>query len=175
VRSYTRSRRSVNGRQRRPANGLGVVIGLHLSREHGASGTMRSFSIGSSWRVGALALLGMLLVACGGGPARPDMVQASNIPASFDVTVIADKDNQFDLDGAPLTAEDLKSAIRYRLEEKLPTASVILKRGEKEKVKNEHIVALARIAYEMKFRAFVLEKNGEITEVQAQLKDDAKK
>lgn len=103
------------------------------------------------------------------------MVQASNIPASFDVTVIADKDNQFDLDGAPLTAEDLKSAIRYRLEEKLPTASVILKRGEKEKVKNEHIVALARIAYEMKFRAFVLEKNGEITEVQAQLKDDAKK
>jgi hypothetical protein len=133
---------------------------------------MRSFPIGSSLRVGALLLSAVLLVACGGGAAnKPDLVQQADIPSSFDVTLIADKDSQFDFDGAPLTAEDLKSAFRYRQEEKLPMASVILKRGEKQKVKNEHVIALARIAYEMKFKAFIEEKDGTISEVRAQLKD----
>ncbi|HEU4663912.1 MAG TPA: hypothetical protein VFS55_07765 [Dokdonella sp.] len=136
---------------------------------------MRSFPIGSILRGGALAALAGLLVACGGGRARPDTVAAPNIPASFDVTIVADKDNQFDLDGAPLTSEDLKSAFRYRQEEKLPMGSVLLKRGEKEKVKNEHIIALARIAYEMKFSAFLQEKDGTISELRAQTKEEADK
>lgn len=132
---------------------------------------MRSFPIGSSLRVGALVLAGVLLAACGRGGTKADVVQAANVPASFDVTVLAEKDTQFDFDGAPLTAEDLKSAFRYRQEEKLPMGSVILKRGEKEKVKNEHIIALARIAYEMKFSAFVQDKDGTISEVRAKAKD----
>lgn len=136
---------------------------------------MRSFPIGSILRGGALAALAGLLVACGGGRARPDTVPAPNVPASFDVTIVADKDNQFDLDGAPLTSEDLKSAFRYRQEEKLPMGSVLLKRGEKEKVKNEHIIALARIAYEMKFSAFLQEKDGSISELRAQTKEEAEK
>ncbi|HEY6942122.1 hypothetical protein [Dokdonella sp.] len=136
---------------------------------------MRSFPIGSILRGGALAALAGLLVACGGGRARPDTVPAPNVPASFDVTIVADKDNQFDLDGAPLTSEDLKSAFRYRQEEKLPMGSVLLKRGEKEKVKNEHIIALARMAYEMKFSAFLQEKDGSISELRAQTKEEAEK
>lgn len=133
---------------------------------------MRSFPTGSTLRICALALLTGVLVACGGRGVTPDMLQQSaNVPSSFDVTLVADKDNQFDLDGAPLTAEDLKSAFRYRLEEKLPMTSVILKRGEKEKVKNEHIVALARMAYEMKFSAYLMEKDGQISELRAQMKE----
>ena len=136
---------------------------------------MRSFPIGSILRGGALALLASLLVACGGDRARPDTVPAPNVPSSFDVTIVADKDNQFDFDGAPLNSEDLKSAFRYRQEEKLPMGSVLLKRGEKEKVKNEHIIALARMAYEMKFSAFLQEKDGSISELRAQRKEEAEK
>ncbi|MEP6511974.1 MAG: hypothetical protein ABJB02_10295 [Dokdonella sp.] len=53
-------------------------------------------------------------------------------------------------------------------------ASVLLQRGEKEKVKKEHLIALARIAYQMKFKAYLKEKNGEISELQAQVADSAK-
>ena len=133
---------------------------------------MRNLSTGHFWKAGALALASLLLVACGGGQTRPDsVVQPENVPASFDVTLLADKDNQFDFDGAPLTTEDLKSAFRYRQEESLPMASVLLKRGEKQKVSKEHIIALARIAYEMMFSAFVLEKDGQISELRARPKE----
>ena len=133
---------------------------------------MRNFSIGRFLRIGALALAAVLLVACGGGRTKSDaLVQAANVPASFDVTLLADKDIQFDFDGAPLTTEDLKSAFRYRQAESLPMASVLLKRGEKQKVSNEHVIALARIAFEMKFNAYMLEKDGQISEIRAQVKE----
>jgi hypothetical protein len=132
---------------------------------------MRSFSIGSTLRFGALLVFAGFLAACGGGGARPDKVQEADIPSSFDVTLLAEKDTQFDFEGAPLTVEDLKSAFRYRLEQKLPMATVILKRGEKEKVKKEHILALARIAYDMKFNLYVLEKDGEISEIRSKAKE----
>lgn len=132
---------------------------------------MRSFP---SFKLLVLAMALTLLAACGGGRTKADIVQSANIPAGFDVTITADKDNQFDFDGAPLTAEDLKSAFRYRQEQSLPMASVLLQRGEKEKVKKEHLIALARIAYQMKFKAYLKEKNGEISELQAQVADSAK-
>lgn len=133
---------------------------------------MRSFSIGSSCKLGALVLAATLLTACGlGHGSKPNTVNAANIPTAFDVTVIAEKDNQFEYDGAPLTSEDLKSAFRYRQEESLPMGTVLLKRGEKQKIKKEHIVAMARIAYEMKLRAFMAEKDGEITELVASAKE----
>lgn len=131
---------------------------------------MRSFSIGSSWKIVALASATLLLVACGRGRTKSDTIENADIPTSFDVTLVADKDTQFDFDGAPLTTEDLKSALRYRHEESLPMGTVLLKRGEKEKIKNEHIVALARIAYQMKFKAY-LDSDGQISEIRAQLKD----
>lgn len=131
--------------------------------------------MGTSFKLVTLALATLLLVACGRDRTRADVVQSASIPAGFDVTVIAAKDNQFDFDGAPLTAEDLKSAFRYRQEQSLPMSTVLLERGEKEKVKAEHLTALARIAYQMKFKAFVKEKNGQISELRAQLKEPEKK
>jgi hypothetical protein len=119
----------------------------------------------------AVLLLAVLLGACGGRRSKNDIVQAADIPSGFDVTILADKDNQFDYDGAPLTAEDLKSALRYRKDENLPVATVLMKRGEKQKIKNEHIVALARIAYQMGIKAYIQEKSGEISEIRAQLKE----
>lgn len=124
-------------------------------------------------RLVALALFAVLLAACGGRATKPDnVVQAADIPSSFDVTLLSDKDKQFDLEGAPLTVEDLKSAFRYRQEEHLPLSTVILKRGEKQKITNDHLVAFARIAYEMKFKAYLLEKDGTISQVIAKARDD---
>jgi hypothetical protein len=126
----------------------------------------------------ALVVLAFVVAACGGRVNKDMIAQASNIPASFDVTLIADKDNQFDYDpeggtnGAPLTEEDLKSALRYRKEQNLPCSTVIVKRGEKERIKNEHIVALARVAYQLKMRAFMQAKDGTISELVAQAKSD---
>jgi hypothetical protein len=126
----------------------------------------------------ALAGLAFVLAACGGRVNKELLAQASNIPPSFDVTLIADKDNQFDYDpeggtnGAPLTEEDLRSALRYRKEQNLACSTIIVKRGEKERIKNEHIVALARVAYQLKMRAFMQAKDGTISELVAQAKPD---
>jgi hypothetical protein len=126
----------------------------------------------------ALALFAFALAACGGRVNKELLAQASNIPPSFDVTLIADKDNQFDYDpaggtnGAPLTEEDLRSALRYRKEQNLPCETIIVKRGEKERIKNEHIVSLARVAYQLKMRAFMQAKDGTISELLAQAKED---
>jgi hypothetical protein len=124
------------------------------------------------WLAALVCAVAIVLSACGGRRVNKDLlVQAPNIPSSFDVTLIADKDNQFDYEGAPLTEEDLKSALRYRKEQNLPVATVIVKRGEKERIKNEHIVALARVAYQLKLRAFMQAKDGEISELRAQVKE----
>jgi hypothetical protein len=125
-----------------------------------------------------LAALAFVLAACGGRVNKELIAQGSNIPPSFDVTLIADKDNQFDYDpeggtnGAPLTEEDLRSALRYRKEQNLACATIIVKRGEKERIKNEHIISLARVAYQLKMRAFMQAKDGTISELVAQAKVD---
>ena len=125
------------------------------------------------WLAALVCAAAFALSACGGrGVSKDLLTQAANIPASFDVTLIADKDNQFDYDGAPLTEEDLRSALRYRKDQNLPVATVIVKRGEKERIKNEHIIALARVAYQLKIRAFMQAKDGTISELRAQAKED---
>lgn len=120
-------------------------------------------------RIVVLIGLAVLVAACG-GRVKPDMLQAANIPSSFDVTVLSDKDNQFDFDGAPLTEEDLKSALRYRKEESLPVATVLLKRGEKQKITNQHVISLARVAYQLGIKAFLRDKDGTISEIRAEAK-----
>jgi len=136
---------------------------------------MRSTSFSSLFRAVALAAAAAVLAACHGGARNvsPDKVRAENVPANFDVTLVAAKDNQFDYDpdggnnGAPLTVEDLRGAFRYRLEEHLPLQTVLLKRGEKQRVTKEHIAYLLRVALEMKFKAFILEKDGGVSELVA--------
>ncbi|MCC6595480.1 MAG: hypothetical protein IT477_03120, partial [Rhodanobacteraceae bacterium] len=50
-----------------------------------------------------------------------------------------------------------------------PMSTVLLKRGEKQKIKKEHMSTLARIALEMKFKAFVLENDGAISQLVTEL------
>jgi len=116
-----------------------------------------------------LILLATLALAACGGRARPDSVAAPNIPSSFDVTLLAEKDGQFDLDGATLSEEDVKGALRYRRDQNNPARSVFLKRGEKQKVTERHIQGLARIGLELKVRTYLKEKDSmEITEVRTE-------
>ncbi|MCQ4164971.1 hypothetical protein [Tahibacter harae] len=115
-----------------------------------------------------LLLVALALSACG-GRARPDHIAAPDIPPSFDVTLIADKDGQFDLDGATLSEEDVKGALRYRRDQNNAARTVLLKRGEKQKVTGRHITGLARVGFELKARTFLQEKEGgEITEVRGE-------
>jgi hypothetical protein len=110
-----------------------------------------------------LAMLG-LVAACARGTKTDANLAPVNVPASFDVTLMAAKDRQFDYLDVPLTVEDLRAALNYRKEQSLPMSTVLLKRGEKAKVKDEHIVELARIAVALGFTAFV-EEDGEINEI----------
>ena len=118
----------------------------------------------------SLALLAVALAACGG---RDEIkkgtsdIAASNAPVTFDLTVAADKDNQFDLDGATLTAEDLRGHIRYRNEPgHQPVHTILLKTGEKEKIKNTHVAALAGIARDLKIEAYVRDNDGHLKVIQ---------
>jgi len=114
------------------------------------------------WLAALVCAAAFALSACGGrGVSKDLLTQAANIPASFDVTLIADKDNQFDYDGAPLTEEDLRSALRYRKDQNLPVATVIVKRpgyakvilepgptkGPLEIVMRPHVIKAAYLTY----------------------------
>ena len=85
------------------------------------------------------------------------------------MTLIAEKDGQFDFQDVPLTAQDLRAALNYRKEQGLPMKTLLLKRGEKNRIKDSHIVALARIAVALEFTAY-LEEKGEINEIRATTK-----
>lgn len=119
-------------------------------------------------RASLLAVVAALALSACGGRARPDTVAAPNIPSSFDVTLIADKDGQFDLDGATLSEEDVKGHLRYLRDQNKPAKNVFLKREGKQKVTERHIQGLARIGIELKIPTYLKEKEGlEITEVRA--------
>jgi hypothetical protein len=121
-------------------------------------------------RLLALVVLAVVVAACSRDSRSDPMRPAIAAPASFDVTLIADKDNQFDYQNVPLTAQDLRAALNYRKEQGLPMATVLLKRGEKNRIKDTHIVALARIAVALGFTSFVEEK-GETKEIQLTITD----
>lgn len=119
---------------------------------------------------GALIALSatLALTACG-GRTRPNTVSAPNIPATFDITLFADKDGQFDLDGATLSEEDVKGHLRFLRDQNKPAKSVFLKRNGKQKVTERHIQGLARIGLELKVRTYLQEKESmEITEVRTE-------
>jgi len=115
-----------------------------------------------------LALLTCFLLAACAGSSRPDTVSAPDVPSTFDMTVRAEKDGQFDLDGATLDGETLKGALNYRKEQGTGVNTLLLTRGEKTKVSDRHIAEIARIHLELKLRTFVQQKaGGEIAEIKS--------
>ena len=110
-----------------------------------------------------LALLLGALAACGRDDIKSGTSVAGSAPAQYDLVVRADKDGQFDLEGATLTAEDLRGHIRYRNEPgNAPVHTILLKPGEKEKIKKEHLLALASIARDLKIKAYVEDNDGHL-------------
>lgn len=121
-------------------------------------------------RLLALVFLAVVLAACSSRGSRSDAARAAaNAPSSFDVTLIAEKDDQFDYQNVPLTAQDLRAALNYRKEQGLPMKTVLLKRGEKNRIKDSHIVALARIAVALGFTSYI-ENKGVINEIETTTK-----
>jgi hypothetical protein len=115
-------------------------------------------------RLVALVFIVVGLAACARGT-RSDAARAPlNVPSSFDVVLTTEKDDQFDYQDVPLTGPDLRAALNYRKEQSLPMKTVLLKRGEKNRIKDSHIVVLARIAVALGFTAY-LDDKGEISEI----------
>ena len=116
-----------------------------------------------------IALLLALLAACGGRDAinkGTADVAAANSPTTYDLTVAADADNQFEYQGATLTREDLAGHIRYLAEIGKPVHSILLTSGEKQKIKNEHVAALASICRDLKITGYVRDNDGHLKVIQ---------
>ena len=103
-----------------------------------------------------------VLAACGRDDIKSSTADATGGPTQYDLTVLADKDGQFELQGATLNAEDLRGHIRYRNETGQPVKTILLKRGEKQKVTNAQVTGLAGIARDLKVLAFVEDNDGRL-------------
>ena len=121
---------------------------------------MYKFAFVKTVRILALGLLIALMAACGSNAVKDGSAEAISAPSSYDLTVKADKDGQFDFDGATLTAEDLRGHIRYLGEVGKPVHAILLTPGEKEKVKNTHVASLAGICRDLKITAYVQDNDG---------------
>jgi len=78
----------------------------------------------------------------------------------------ADADSQFEYQGATLTREDLAGHIRYLAETGKPVHSILLTTGEKQKIKNEHVAALASICRDLKITGYVRDNDGHLKVIQ---------
>jgi hypothetical protein len=124
---------------------------------------MRKFQFGRVVQALALSLFIGALAACGGhDEIKKGTTEVVDVPAAYDLTVAADKDGQFDFDGATLAAEDLRGHIRYLNENGRPVHTLLLKPGEKEKIKNTHVGALASMARDLHITAYVQDNDGHL-------------
>lgn len=119
-------------------------------------------------RAALLLLLCVAIAACGGrDEIKRNTSDAGTAPSEYDLVLHAGKDGTFDLEGATLTVEDLRSHIRYRNEpDHQPVHTILLRPGEKEKIKNTHVLALAGIARDMKIVAYVEDNDGHLKVIQ---------
>ena len=123
-------------------------------------------------------LAAVALAACGGtSELKHGSVQAV-APASYDISLEADKDGQFDFDGATIDKETVRGHVRYLNETGRPVHTIFLKRGEKQKVTNAHILALSSIARDLKLDVYVQDNDGKLSVVKIvddETRADAKK
>lgn len=114
-------------------------------------------------RLLAAAFALSLAAACSSNAVKDNAAAApANAPPQYDLVVRADKDGQFEYEGATLNAEDLRGHIRFRNETSQPVRTILLKRGEKQKVTNDHIAGMAGIARDLKAEAYVEDNDGKL-------------
>jgi len=111
--------------------------------------------------VAAFAL--SLVAACSSNAIKDNAAAApASTPPQYDLVVLADKDGQFEFEGATLNAEDLRGHIRFRNETSQPVRTILLKRGEKQKVTNQHVAGMAGVARDLKVEAYVEDNDGKL-------------
>jgi hypothetical protein len=124
---------------------------------------MSNISLSKFVKTLALALALAALAACGGrNEIKGGTAEVVNVPSQYDLVLAADKDGQFDLDGATLAPEDVRGHIRYLNEVNKPVRTVLLKAGEKQKIRNQHIAELAGMARDLKIEAYVQDDDGKL-------------
>lgn len=109
-----------------------------------------------------LAVFAAVLAACGGTSELKHSSTVANVPTQYDLSLMADKDGQFEFDSATIDKETVRGHIRYLNESGHPVHAVFLKRGEKQKVTNPHILALTSIARDLKFDLYVEDNDGKL-------------
>ena len=125
-------------------------------------------------KLALLALLLAFLAACGRDNIKESATAEPTVsPTQYDLTVLADKDGQFELEGATVDVQTLRDHIRYRNENGQPVRTILLKRGEKQKVTNPQVAGLAGIARDLKAEAYVLDNDDRLKVIQ--IADDGKK
>jgi hypothetical protein len=135
---------------------------------------MQTIRFYQGFKLAILALLLVALAACGRDKIKEGTTSEPTVaPTQYDLTVLADKDGQFDLDSATVDATTLRDHIRFRNDAGQPVHTLLLKRGEKQKVTNLHVAGLAGIARDLKVEAFVLDNDDRLKLIQ--IADDGKK
>lgn len=135
---------------------------------------MQNITFGRRFKLVLLVLSLAAFTACGGHNAIKEGTSEPTVsPQQYDLVVRADKDGQFDLEGATLDVQTLRDHIRYRNDTGSPVHTILLKRGEKEKVTNTHVAGLAGIARDLKAEAYVLDNDERLKVIQ--IADDGKK
>lgn len=120
---------------------------------------LRSISI----RLGGAAMLATMfaLAACNANVRRGGET-TTVVPANYDMTISAYKDNQFMLDGAVLSATDLEAHFRYLKDVKKLPKAVLLQDGDKTKVSNPDLEEFASLQLTFGFTGYVMHK-GKLT------------
>lgn len=110
--------------------------------------------------------LALALPACNRGVRGDASTTPVATPPTFDVTLTAAKDDQFDVNDVPLTAEELTDHLRYRQEQGQGVKTALLVPGEKQRITKTHIVRFVQVAHSIGFTPYM--KDGdEFVELQA--------
>lgn len=128
--------------------------------------------------VGAGALVGLFVLAGCSGVVRRGGEQTVEVPVNYDMTIGTFKGNQFELDGAVLSAPDLESHFRYLQDQKRLPKTVLLEDTDSAKVNNAALQEFASLQLSFHFTGYVMHK-GKLTLMSAveapKSKDDDKK
>ena len=120
---------------------------------------LRSFVV----RLGGAAMLTTMfaLAACN-GTVRGGGETTVNVPHRYDMTIGAFKDNQYQVDGAVLSAPDLEAHFRYLQDQKQLPKTVLLEDTDSAKVNNATLEEFATLQLNFHFTGYVMHK-GKLT------------
>jgi len=132
---------------------------------------LRSFVV----RLGGAAMLATLFALAGcNGVVRSGGETTVNVPHQYDMTIGTFKDNQYQVDGAVLSAADLEAHFRYLQDQKQLPKTVLLEDTDSAKVNNAALEEFATLQLNFHFTGYVMHK-GKLTLMSAVEAQESKK